>query len=59
VTGDVESRDVLTDIIVSPIVDEPLISGVLAGELEIVVEGFGKGLWRCRWERKLRKSERR
>ena len=59
VAGDAESREVLTDIIVSPIANEPLISDMLAGELEIAVEDFGKGLWRFRWEQKLRKSERR
>jgi hypothetical protein len=59
VTEDVESREVLTDIIVSPIADEPLISDMLAEELEIAVESFGRGLWRFRWEGKLRRSERR
>jgi hypothetical protein len=59
VAGDAESREVLTDIIVSPIANEPLISDMLAGELEIAVEDFGKGLWRFRWEQKLRKSERK
>ena len=59
VTEDAESREVLTDIIVSPIADEPLISDMLAEELEIAVESFGRGLWRFRWEGKLRRSERR
>ena len=59
VTEDVESKDVETDIIVSPLADEPLISDMLAEELEIAVESFGRGLWRFRWEQKLRKSERR
>ena len=57
VAGDAESREVLTDIVVSPIGDEPLISDMLAEELEIAVESFGRGLWRFRWESKLRKSE--
>jgi hypothetical protein len=59
VTEDAESREVLTDIIVSPIADEPLISDMLAEELEIAVESFGRGLWRFRWEGKLRRSERK
>ena len=58
ITEDVESREVLVDIIVSPLANEPLISDMLAEELEIAVESFGKGLWRFRWEpkEKLRKS---
>jgi len=59
VTEDAESREVLTDIIISPIADEPLISDMLAEELEIAVESFGRGLWRFRWEGKLRRSERK
>jgi len=59
VTEDAESREVLTDVVVSPIADEPLISDMLAEELEIAVESFGRGLWRFRWEQKLRRSERR
>jgi hypothetical protein len=40
---------------------KPLISDMLAEELEIVVESFGRGLWRFRSEApgKLRPSERR
>jgi hypothetical protein len=57
VTEDAESREVLTDIVVSPIGNEPLISDMLAEELEIAVESFGRGLWRFRWESALRKSE--
>jgi hypothetical protein len=60
VTEDAGSREVLTDIIISPIADEPLISDMLAEELEIVVEFFGRGLWRFRWGKgKLRISERK
>jgi len=56
-----ESREVLVDLVVSPHVDEPLISDVLAGALEIAVEDFAEGLWRFRWEppSRLRRSERR
>ena len=59
--GDVESREVLADIVISPLADEPLISDLLADELEIAVESFGKGLWRFRWEpkEKVRPSEKR
>mgnify|MGYP000188542925 CR=1 FL=1 len=61
IAGDVESKEVLTDIMVSPIADEPLINDMLAEELEIAVESFGRGLWRFRWEpkEKLRPSEKR
>ncbi|MHB9301870.1 hypothetical protein [Thermofilum pendens] len=48
VAGGAESREV--DVVVSPLADEPLISDVLAGELEIAVEDFARGLWRFRWE---------
>ena len=58
ITEDMESKEVLVDIIVSPLANEPLISDALAEELEIAVESFGKGLWRFRWEpkEKLRES---
>ena len=60
VIADTESREVLTNLLVSPLADEPLISDMLAEELEIVVESFGRGLWRFRSEApgKLRPSER-
>ena len=35
--GDVESKDVVVDVVVSPLADEPLISDRLAGALEIAV----------------------
>lgn len=58
VTEDTRSRDVEVDIVISPLADEPLISDVLAGELELAVEDFAQGLWRFRWEprEKLRRS---
>jgi len=61
VAGDAASRAVEVDVVASPLADEPLISDVLAGELEIAVEDFAKGLWRFRWEpvERLRASERR
>jgi hypothetical protein len=61
VCGDSESKEVLTDIVISLLADEPLISDMLAGALEIAVEDFAEGLWRFRWEEKerLRRSERR
>lgn len=52
IAGDIASREVRVDIVISPIADEPLISDMLAGELEIAVEDFAKGLWRFRWEPK-------
>ncbi len=61
VAGDVESKTVRVDVVVSPLADEPLISDVLAGELELAVEDFAKGLWRFRWEpkEKVRESEKK
>lgn len=53
-------REATTDIVVSPLADEPLINDKLADELGIAVESFGRGLWRFTWEpkEKLRESER-
>jgi len=61
ISGDVESREVDADVVISPLADEPLISDALAEELEIAVESFGKGLWRFRWEpvERVRLSEKR
>jgi hypothetical protein len=61
IAEDIESKEVLTDLIISPLADEALINDMLAEELEIAVESFGKGLWRFRWEpkEKLRKTERK
>ena len=55
------SGEVRVDLIISPLADEPLISDILAGELEIAVEDFARGLWRFRWEPKerVKVSERR
>jgi hypothetical protein len=55
----VKPKEVEVDIVISPTADEPLISDMLAEELEIAVESFGRGLWRFRWEQRLRQSERR
>lgn len=54
VAGDATSKEVRIDVVISPTADEPLISDMLAGELEIAVEDFAKGLWRFRWEPKER-----
>ncbi|MEM2441927.1 MAG: hypothetical protein QXX99_06110 [Candidatus Bathyarchaeia archaeon] len=53
-------REVTSDMVVSPLADEPLINDNLADELTIAVESFGRGLWRFTWEpkEKLRDSER-
>lgn len=50
IAGETVSREVLCDIVISPLATEGLISDLLAGELEIDVEDFGRGLWRFRWE---------
>ena len=59
--GDIESKEVEADVVISPLANEPLISDVLAEELEIAVESFGRGLWRFRWEplSKVRPSHKR
>ncbi len=61
ITEDVSSREVEVDIVISQLADEPLISDILAGRLELAVEDFAEGLWRFRWEpkEKVRKSEPR
>jgi hypothetical protein len=60
VASGAESKEVLVDLVISQLADEPLISDLLAGELEIAVEDFARGLWRFRWEPKdsLRPSEK-
>ena len=61
VASDAESKEVEVDLVISPLIDEPLISDILAGRLEIAVEDFAEGLWRFKWEpiEKLRRSEKR
>lgn len=54
---DTASKEVIVDIVVSPLADEPFISDILAGELEIAVEDFARGLWRFRWEPKEKTRE--
>lgn len=58
-TEEVESSEVLADIVISPIADEVLLSDKLTSKLQIVLEDVGEGLWRFRWEpkEKLRRSE--
>lgn len=56
-TSDVSSREVEVDVVISPLANEPLINDMLAEELEIAVESFGRGLWRFRWEPKDRVRE--
>ncbi|MBS7612112.1 hypothetical protein KEJ27_07930 [Candidatus Bathyarchaeota archaeon] len=53
-------EEVTSDIVVSPLADEPLINDELADGLKIAVEFFGRGLWRFTWEPKdkLRESEK-
>jgi len=50
VAGTASSKPVTVDVVVSPYVEEPLISDVLASELEIVILDPGRGLWRFKWE---------
>ena len=59
IAEDAESDPVEADIVISQLIDEPLISDMLAGKLSIAVEDFLEGLWRFRWEPKerTRKSE--
>jgi len=49
-TKDYESKEVLVDIVVSPVADEVLLSDKLIGELEIALEDVSRGIWRFRWE---------
>lgn len=56
--GTSASKKVETDIVVSPIEDEALISDKLAGELEIAVEDFGRGIWRLRGEVETHETEK-
>jgi hypothetical protein len=60
-TSDAELRGVEVDLAVLPLVDEPLISDILAGKLEIAVEDFAEGALRSEWGSlgKLRKSGER
>ena len=58
---DSTSKIVTVDLVISPLADEPLISDILASELELVLEDIGRGLWRFRWdpEGRVRRSARR
>lgn len=47
---DVQSEEVLSDLVISPIADEVLLSDKLIGELQIALEDVSRGLWRFRWE---------
>jgi hypothetical protein len=60
IAGEAVSREVSADVAISPVEDEVLIGDVLAGELELVIEDLGRGLWRFRGEppEKLRETER-
>jgi hypothetical protein len=41
---DRESKEVLSDLVISPIADEVLLSDKLIGELELALEDIAKGL---------------
>jgi hypothetical protein len=53
-------KKVRADIVISALIDEVIISDILAGELGIAIEDPASGLWRFRWEPKdsLRGTER-
>ncbi len=57
--GEVSSKEVIVDLVISPLIDEPLISDILASEFEIVIEDPGRGLWRFKWDREIRESEKK
>lgn len=59
VEADSSSPLVHSDLIISPLADEALLSDKLIGELQLALEDVGRGLWRFRWEpkRKLRPSQ--
>jgi hypothetical protein len=57
-TEEGESRRVLSDIVISHIEVEALISDKLAEELVLTIEKPGEGLWRFRGEEKERRSEK-
>jgi hypothetical protein len=52
------SKEVKADLVVSHIENEALIGDKLSGELKITVEDFGRGLWKIRGEKRLRRPER-
>jgi len=56
-TEDRESREVLSDIVLSHTEVEILIGDKLAGKMQIVIEDPGEGIWRFRDERPDRKRE--
>ncbi len=47
---DATSPEVVTDIVISQLADEPLLSDALISELGIALEDPKRGLWRFRWE---------
>lgn len=59
VSQNIESKEVVADVVVSTIADEVLLSDRLISELELALEDVGRGLWRFTWEpkEKLRRSE--
>lgn len=60
VADDAISKEVFTDVVISPLADEPHISDLLAQELETTAEDF-KGFWRFKWKlkEKVKRGERR
>ena len=60
VTEDYMPDEVVVDLVISLIADEPLISDTLIEALQIAIEAAARGLWRFTWEpkEKLRQSEK-
>jgi len=58
ITEDISSEEVDIDLVISHLTDEPLISDMLAGTLQIAIEDIAEGYWRFRWEpkEKIRKT---
>jgi hypothetical protein len=52
ITEDISSEEVDIDLVISQLTDEPLISDMLAGALQIAIEDIAEGYWRFRWEPK-------
>jgi len=50
IVNNIESKEVLCDILISPIEHEVLISDYLAGSLEIIIENPRIGYWRLKSE---------
>jgi len=50
VVSNVESSEVISDLLISLLIDEINIGYKLMGELGVALEDIGRGLWGFRWE---------